>query len=80
MCIAVPCQVLKFLDEEKKIALGDFLGVKREINTQLLENISIGDYVIVHVGFAIQKMDIEEALKSIESFKDVENVDMYSEI
>ena len=77
MCIAVPCKIIKFLDEEKKLALGDFLGIKRDINVQLVENLVEGDYVIVHVGFAIQKLDIEDAIASIEAFKqlnELENV------
>lgn len=73
MCIAVPCKIIKFLDNEKSKAIGDFLGVKREINVQLVENIDEGDYVIVHVGYAIQKLDIEDALESINAFKDLES-------
>ena len=70
MCIAVPCQIVKFIDDEKKLALGDFIGIKREINVQLIEDIKVGDYCIVHVGYAIQKLDVEEALASIETFKE----------
>ena len=69
MCIAVPCKIIKFIDNEKKIALGDFLGVQREINVQLVEDLEKDDYVIVHVGYAIQKLDIEDALESIKAFK-----------
>ena len=75
MCIAVPCKIIKFLDSEKKTALGDFLGVQREINTQLLENIEPGEYVIVHVGFAIQKLDIEDALESIKAFNELNDLE-----
>ena len=75
MCIAVPCKIVKFLDEEKKLALGDFLGVQREINVQLIEDLNPDDYVIVHVGFAIQKLDIEDALESIEAFKELSELE-----
>lgn len=75
MCIAVPCKIIKFLDSEKKIALGDFLGVEREINTQLIEDIEPGEYVIVHVGFAIQKLDIEDALESIKAFNEINELE-----
>ena len=75
MCIAVPCKIIKFIDKEKNIALGDFLGVKREINVQLVENIHEGDYVIVHVGFAIQKLDIEDALESINAFDELDQIE-----
>ena len=53
------------------------MGIKRDINVQLVENLVEGDYVIVHVGFAIQKLDIEDAIASIEAFKqlnEIENV------
>ena len=66
---------LLFLDEEKKLALGDFLGVQREINVQLIEDLNPDDYVIVHVGFAIQKLDIEDALESIEAFKELSELE-----
>ena len=68
MCIAVPCKILKFIDEENKIALGDFMGIKREINVQLIEDAKVNDYVIVHVGYAIQKIDVEDALERIKAF------------
>lgn len=77
MCIAVPCQIIRFIDNTKKVALGNFLGIKREINVELIDNIAVGDYVIVHVGYAIQKLNLEEALRSIQSFKDIDNSDMY---
>ena len=75
MCIAVPCKIVKFLDDERKIALGDFLGVKREINVQLIEDLNIDDYVIVHVGFAIQKLDTEDALESINVFNEIKTME-----
>ena len=70
MCIAIPCQIIDFVDKEKKIAIADFIGIKREINVQLLEDVKIGDYCIVHVGYAIQKLDVEEALENITTFKE----------
>ena len=69
MCIAVPCKIIKFIDKEKKLALG-------EINVQLVEDLNEGDYVIVHVGFAIQKLDIEDALESIRIFNEMGNIEI----
>ncbi len=71
MCIAVPCKILKFIDKDKKIALGDFMGIKREINVQLIEDLKVDEYVIVHVGYAIQKVDVEDALERIQAFNDL---------
>ena len=74
MCVAVPGQIKAFLDSEHLLAQCDFLGIEREINVQLLQGqLEIGDYVIVHVGYAIQKLDIEEALQQIEAWKDVQD-------
>lgn len=73
MCLAVPGQIKAFLDAEHLLAQCDFLGVEREINVQLLQGkLKVGDYVIVHVGYAIQKLDIEEALQQIAAWKDVQ--------
>lgn len=67
MCLAVPGLVKEILDE--KNALVDFLGVRKKVATDLLKKVDIGDYVIVHAGFAINILDKEEAL---ETFKYLE--------
>ena len=72
MCLAIPGKIKSFLDSEKNLAICDFIGLEREINVQLLkDDINEGDYVIVHVGYAIQKMDIEDALESIKTWKEL---------
>ncbi|MHA2337353.1 MAG: HypC/HybG/HupF family hydrogenase formation chaperone [Candidatus Hodarchaeales archaeon] len=72
MCLAVPGKIISFSDTEKNLALCDFIGLEREINIQLLKDeIDVGDYVIVHVGYAIQKLDVEDALESIKTFKEL---------
>ncbi|MFW9855105.1 MAG: HypC/HybG/HupF family hydrogenase formation chaperone [Candidatus Thorarchaeota archaeon] len=63
MCLAIPGRILQI--RENGIALVDFLGVKREANVSLIENAQLDDYVIVHAGFAIQKIDPKEALENI---------------
>jgi hydrogenase expression/formation protein HypC len=49
----------------------DFLGVRRRVDLDLLEKCEVGDYVIVHAGFAIGKLDQEDALETIEYFKQI---------
>ena len=72
MCLAIPGKILSFIDTEKNFAICDFIGLEKEINVQLLaDDINVGDYVIVHVGYAIQKLDIKEALESINAWKEV---------
>ena len=69
MCLAVPMRVLKIEKDKATVELG---GVEREISIQLMDNVKIGDYVIVHAGFAIQKLDEEEAEKTLEVFRKME--------
>jgi hydrogenase expression/formation protein HypC len=65
MCLAIPGQVVEFVDEANQIAKVDVVGVRRNINVSLLadENggIRLGDWVLIHVGFAISRIDEEEA-------------------
>ena len=62
MCIAVPMKLIKINGVTGIAELGN---LQREIGLLLLENTNVGDYVIVHAGYAIQKLDEEEALKTI---------------
>jgi hydrogenase expression/formation protein HypC len=68
MCLAIPAQVVSV---EGKTATVDFGGVTRSISIVLIENVKKGDYVIVHTGYAIQKMDPEEAEKTLELWREV---------
>ncbi|MFN3420281.1 MAG: HypC/HybG/HupF family hydrogenase formation chaperone [Armatimonadota bacterium] len=66
MCLAVPARVVEIVDETNQIAKVDIGGVRRNISVALLEDVNIGDWVLVHVGFAIQKVDEEEAKQTLE--------------
>jgi len=75
MCLAIPSKVVALND---KMATIDVSGVQREVSLLLLpEEAAIGDYVLVHAGFAIQKIDREaaaEALKLIEEIEEIEGL------
>ena len=71
MCLAVPMKVIKIEGTEGIVQLGK---VKRRVNFQLLEEVKVGDYVIVHAGFAIQKFDEEEAKKTLDLFREMEKL------
>lgn len=58
MCLGVPAKIVKI---EGKEAIADVGGIQREISLELLSDIKEGDYVIIHAGFAISKIDQEEA-------------------
>lgn len=70
MCIAVPLEVIELYDEE---ALVYYKGVKMKVNIALLEEVKLGDYVLVHVGCAIEKMDKEQGQKTQELFNELFN-------
>lgn len=67
MCLAVPGKVVEIKDS---IGIVDFNGLKREVRLDLVD-VKIGDYVIVHTGFAIEKMDEKDALESLEIWKEL---------
>lgn len=65
MCLAIPGQILEVVDESNRLAQVDVAGVKRNINIGLLdsggEGVGPGDWVLIHVGFAISRVDEAEA-------------------
>ncbi|MHB1646912.1 MAG: HypC/HybG/HupF family hydrogenase formation chaperone [Candidatus Acididesulfobacter diazotrophicus] len=70
MCLAIPSKVVKI--EENDFAIVDTMGSKRKISTMLInEPISIGDYLLIHVGYAMQKINEEEAEESLKLFKEI---------
>ncbi len=68
MCLAIPGEVVELLDgNNDQLALVDVVGVKRRINIGLLENVTLdpGDWVLIHVGFAMSKVDEREAAEAL---------------
>jgi hydrogenase expression/formation protein HypC len=65
MCLAIPGQVIEIVDSENRLALVDVAGVRRNVNVSLLDedgsSAQPGDWVLIHVGFALSKVDEEEA-------------------
>ena len=69
MCLAIPACVEQLIAEDSAIVnLG---GVRKEISLALVEDVAVGDYVIVHVGFALQKLDPEEAAQTFALFAEM---------
>jgi hydrogenase expression/formation protein HypC len=69
MCLAVPMKVTELLPDDKAVVEAD--GISMEVSMNLLSNFSVGDYVIVHTGFALELIDQEEAEKTLELFREV---------
>jgi hydrogenase expression/formation protein HypC len=73
MCVGVPSKIIRI---EDSTAIVEVLGAQREISLLLLnEDVKIGDYVIVHAGFAIQKLQEEQALSDLELMKEAFGVE-----
>ncbi len=68
MCLAIPGKIIEFADETKHVATVDFSGVRRSVNIDLVRElgIEIGDWVLIHVGFALSKISEEQAVEQIE--------------
>ncbi|ABD41233.1 hydrogenase assembly chaperone hypC/hupF [Methanospirillum hungatei JF-1] len=66
MCIAIPAEILEIRDDNT--ALVDFGSLRQDIRIDLVD-VSVGDFVLVHVGFAIQKVNRDEALETRELFR-----------
>jgi hydrogenase expression/formation protein HypC len=61
VCLAIPGQILEVVDESNRLARVDVAGVQRNVNIGLLDDVGVGDWVLIHVGFAISQVDEEEA-------------------
>ena len=71
MCLGIPGQVVGFLDETDQLAKVDVTGVTRNINIGLVadEGVEIGDWVLIHVGFAMSVIDEQEASKALQGLQ-----------
>ena len=69
MCLAIPGQVIELVDEENRLARIEVAGVRRTVNVGLLDGddggARPGDWVLIHVGFALAKVDEEEAMATL---------------
>ena len=71
MCLSIPSKVIE-IDEENNIATVDTMGVERKASLDLIDQpVLIGDYVLIHIGFAMNKIDEEDALISLGIYKEI---------
>ena len=73
MCLAMPARVVEI--NEGDMAVVDLGGVRKEASLALVEDVQIGDYVILHVGYALQKLDTDEAERTLAAFRELAEVD-----
>ncbi len=69
MCLAVPMKIIEI--NEDRTGIAESGGVSRKVNLKLLDACAVGDYVIIHAGFAIEKLDEEQAAKSVALFDEL---------
>jgi len=72
MCLSIPSKVVK-VSEDKTMCVVDTMGVQREANLMMMadDEVKVGDYVLLHIGFVMNKIDEAEALASIETYKEI---------
>jgi len=69
MCLAIPARVEQITSVDTAIV--DLGGVRKEVSLALVDDVAVGDYVIVHVGYALQKLDEDEALQTLAMFAEM---------
>ncbi len=72
MCLAVPGQLIELNGEQAKV---DMHGSEVEVSTVLVPEVKLGDWVLIHAGFAIQRLDEDEAMETWQLLKDLEAAD-----
>lgn len=68
MCLAVPMKVAEI---DGGTAICEVDGVRREASLMMLDDVTVGDYVLLHAGFAIEKIDPQEAQKTLDVFREI---------
>jgi hydrogenase expression/formation protein HypC len=75
MCLAIPGQIVEILDEDLQLAKANVSGVRRTINIGLVneeeEKVELGDWVLIHVGFALSKIDEAEAQSTLRALEEI---------
>ncbi|EGD46674.1 hydrogenase assembly chaperone hypC/hupF [Ruminiclostridium papyrosolvens DSM 2782] len=71
MCLGLPAKVVSIDGNSSNV---EMMGVTNKISIELLENVQVGDYVLVHAGCAIQVLDEEEALRTIDIFNEIKEL------
>jgi hydrogenase expression/formation protein HypC len=73
MCLGIPGQIVDIVDDSNHIAKVDVSGIKRNVNIALVrpDGIAPGDWVLIHVGFAMSKIDEQEARETIAALQEV---------
>lgn len=66
MCLGIPAQIVELLDPDARLAKAEISGVRRTVSVALCPEAEVGDWVLVHVGFALSRIDEEQARATLE--------------
>ncbi|ACJ29381.1 Hydrogenase expression/formation protein (HUPF/HYPC) [Shewanella piezotolerans WP3] len=71
MCLSIPSQVFEIHQDEESVTV-DTMGVKRKVSSHLMtEPLKLGDYVLIHIGFVMNKIDKEDAQESLSLYREI---------
>lgn len=68
MCLSIPGKVIEIIDDMAQVSVG---GTIVKVGMQMVDNVKEGDYVVVHAGFALQKINEKEALETLKLFREM---------
>ena len=71
MCLSIPAKVISISNEMAKVSVG---GAEYEANLQMVEDVKVGDYILLHTGFAIEKLSEEDAIESLKVFEEFDQL------
>ena len=71
MCLAIPGRVMEIVDEPNRLARVEVAGVTRTVNVGLFDGVEPGDWVLIHVGFAISQIDEDEAAATLQLLQEM---------
>lgn len=71
MCLSIPAKVISIDGDTARASVG---GAEYDANLQMVEGVEVGDYILLHTGFAIEKLDKEEALETLKTFEEFEDL------
>ncbi|MCS3901410.1 HypC/HybG/HupF family hydrogenase formation chaperone [Methanococcus voltae] len=72
MCLAIPSKVIDIFEEDgEKYAVAEYKGVKQKAKLALLEDVNVGDYVLIHTGYALEKLSEEDAKITLDTWEEL---------
>lgn len=72
MCLSIPSKVISINGDKAMVSVG---GTEYEASLQLLDDVKVDDYILIHTGFAIQKISEEEALETLSLFQELDDIE-----